>query len=874
MKCSKKLIFPVGITAAILAVGVAAWIGLRSKEKNERSAVRVTGAHKDHSDAVKLLHEKCIDCHGPKKQEGELRLDSLAGILLGGKSGPAMKVGDAKKSLMVHLMHHTEKGKEMPPKKKLRREQINLVADWIDDGAKWNKLDDEIMADVHQETFPDHKATLGDAWSDPNNPIAKLFAGKRIDLWSFQKISNPPVPAVKDVSWVRNPIDSFILAEIEKADQKPAPEADKRTLIRRLYFDLTGLPPAPEEVEAFVADSSAEAYSKLVTKLLESKKYGEHWARFWLDVVRYSDSNGFDYDEFRPQAWTFRDYVIRSLNQDKPYDRFVREQLAGDEMVAEYPETPEEQDCLAATGYMRIGPFDNSAAKFGEEERCRAQVMFDLVETTGAAFCGLNLICCRCHDHKLDPISQMDYYRLRAFFETVAPNDKLTLDLAPEQKIIQKEMAAVAEKKAQMDAVTALGADRVMERKILKLPEDDQRFLAQYAKQHTVEEKGRYKTLKQLFEATPAEAEDALTTEEKKQRDALKAELTDLEGKCSARKHGFLVTDSDKAVAPTRLLKQGDFARPAEIVEAGVFAAFNPNPTPPAKTKRAESSGLRSALVDWLFAESNPLTARVMANRIWLQHFGEGLQPTPNDYGFAGARPTNPALLDWLATEFRRSGWSLKKMHRLMVESSTYRQGIARGEGVPKSLFIGQAPRRLTAEGLRDSMLSVAGELKERNGGPPVWPKLPQEIISSSPGLLVENEEKTRGWYPSPPEDVKVRSIYLVQKRSLRLPMLETFDLPENNLSCGRRIVSTVAPQALTLLNSEFAVETAEAFAARLKKEAGEDETKQLKRAFALCFQRIPDPAEVENCLAFLKKHTLPELCRSLLNLNEFAYID
>lgn len=815
------------------------------------------------------LENSCVRCHGPDKQKGDLRLDSLAAALQGGRSGSALVPGHPEKSLMLQLARHTDPEREMPLNgRKLSDNKLAALQKWITGGAPW-PADSGVLAG---EKAPEEQ--IGNAWSDLRNPIHKIFGGKRLDLWSLKPLTIPEPPAVLNSRWTRNPIDRFVLAKMEALERKPAPEADRRTLARRLYFDLIGLPPTPEEMRAFLTDTSPDAYEKLVDQLLGSPGYGEHFASLWLDVVRYSDSNGFDYDEFRPNAWRFRDYVIRSLNADKSYERFVKEQLAGDEMVAGLPQTPEDQDRLIATGFLRVGPFDNSAEKFGEKDLCRARVMSDMVETTGSAFMGLTLSCCKCHDHKVDPISQADYYRLRAFFEGVEPNDKLLLDLPPRQDIVNREMQVIDGKRQQIKDLELQVIERFRAEKILTLPEEEQRLLALPAKVVMPEIKNQILQIRRGLGPSEEELKSAYTNKETLAVAELTAEVSELEKNRTPFTPGFLVTEGGFWTPKTYLLFKGDHTQPRDELSPGILSALNPNPLPPAKSLRPRSSGRRTALAEWLFSRDNPLTARVMVNRLWQIHFSEGLQATPNDFGFAGARPSQPELLDWLAREFMRSGWSMKKMHRLIVTSATYRQGFSPTSATEVALFDHQQPHRLKAEELRDAMLAVSGRLTPHAGGPPVWPELPQEVLSSSPGILKENEEKTRGWYPSPHDQIFVRSLYLVQKRSLHLPMLESLDLPDNNLSCGRRIVSTVAPQALTLLNSPFAAEIAESFAERIQRESEPTGESRVERAFALAFQRPPDAIERTDCTAFLKTHTLAELCRALMNLNEFAYVD
>ena len=388
-----------------------------------------------------LLDSRCVSCHGPEKQKGGLRMDSRAALLKGGDNGPAVVPGKPEASLLIQAVNHVKMELEMPPKEKLTTNEIAVLERWIRDGAPWP----ENVVTIETTTMKPGEQ-FGDAWHDPRNPIVKIFGGQRLDLWSLKPVTNPKLPAVKNRKLVRNPIDQFILARLDVANLSPAPEAYGRTLARRLWFDLTGLPPSPEEMQEFLADKRLDAYERLVDRLLALPQYGEHQARAWLDVVRYSDSNGFDWDEFRPRAWRFRDYVARAFNADKPFDQFIREQLAGDELLDGPPKNAADQDRLIATGYLRLGPHDNSAAGFNEQDRSRAELMADLTETTSSAFLGLTMGCCRCHDHKYDPLSQADHFRLSAFFELVKFADDLPLDLAPEQDVIRRKNQAFDEK--------------------------------------------------------------------------------------------------------------------------------------------------------------------------------------------------------------------------------------------------------------------------------------------------------------------------------------------------------------------------------------------------------------------------------------------
>ncbi len=815
-------------------------------------SVELSGEQRFQSEVWPLLERTCLRCHGPEKHKADLRLDSRDAALKGGESGPALVPGKPGESLLLKLVRHADADRKMPPKEKLHDNDIASIERWIADGAPWPG------AAAAAESAPSSGEKVGDAWSDPRNPIAKIFAGRRLDLWSLKPIADPPPPK----SRYPNPIDAFVFA-----NAKPSAEADPRALCRRLYFDLTGLPPTPEDTRRFCESAIRDpqsAIETLVDTLLASPRHGEHAARMWLDVVRYSDSNGYDWDEFRPEAWRFRDYVIRSLNADKPFDRFIREQLAGDELIAAAPRDAAEQDCLIATGFLRLGPHDNSAGAFLEIPRVRAALMNDLVETTGAAFLGLTLSCARCHDHKFDPISQADYYRLRAFFEGVQFRDDLPLDLAPEQDEIRRANATtdarLAETRKLRDAISDPVKERLRRGRLAKRSAEDQALADIPEDQRGDAVKTRIAAIEKKITPSEDEVKAALGDADRQRYAAADDEVQALKKQARAFTTGLLATDESPAPPATRILFQGDITKPREPVAPGFLSVLDPNPATIGKPARAGSAGRRSALADWLASPRNPLPARVIVNRLWQEYFGEGLVATASDFGLAGRRPSNPELLDFLAREFVRGGWSLKKLHRLILTSATYRQA--------------GKPRRLTAEALRDSILAVAGCLTPCEGGPPIWPALPDEVIQANPAILDDNAEKTKGWYPSPPEKLGVRSIFLVQKRGVRVPMMETFDQPENALSCPGRAVSTVAPQALTLLNSPFATGMANAFADRIRREAGDETAAQIDRAFALALQRPPDAGERESCLRFRAERSLPELCRALLNLNEFAYRD
>jgi len=843
-----------------------------------------------------LLELRCISCHGPDKVKGGLRMDTREALLKGGENGPAVVPGKPSDSLLLQAVMHSKKDLEMPPKEKLTTNDIAVLEKWITDGAPWPNS--AVISAVAPKASPGER--LGDAWHDARNPIVRIFGGQRLDLWSFKPIRHEAPPVVRNKRWARNPIDQFILQRLEAAGVSPALEADKRSLVRRLHFDLTGLPPTPEGVHRFLADRRPDAYERLVDALLASPRYGEHQARAWLDVIRYSDSNGYDWDEFRPRAWRFRDYVVRAFNEDKPFDVFIREQLAGDELLDGPPRTRAEQDALIATGYLRLGPQDNSAGAFNEQDRARAELLTDLTETTSSALLGLTMSCCRCHDHKFDPLSQADHFRLRAFFEPVKYVDETPLDLDSEQKAIRKNNEALEKElqpvQQQRDALLDGVKQRLRAERVAKLSTNEQALLALPKAQRTNEVAKKIEALEKKVEPSSKEAKAAFNNDEKPRFEKLEKDIAALNTKKRAFTLGLLMSDGTNKAAVTRIHFQGDHKQLKDVVEPGFPSALDPNPAALRTAVNKKTTGRRLTLADWITSPQNPLTARVLVNRAWQNCFGHGLVATANDFGLAGERPTNAELLDWLAREFTRRGWSWKELQRLMVTSAAYRldsKSVISEAVIGKTMSVTHQPgsrplitdslitdpsprhpRRLSAEQLRDALLSVSGLLTAKTNGPPVWPDLPLEILQANPAFLDDNETKTKGWYPSPTAEQHARSVFLVQKRTVRVPFMETFDLPENSVSCARRRESTVAPQALSLLNSPLAVEAARAFAARVTKEAGEDQHAQISRAFALALQREPLKSERELCQRLLQQRKLPELCRALLNLNEFVYLD
>lgn len=822
-----------------------------------------------------LLLQRCVSCHGAEQQEGGLRLDSREATLQGGEQGPAIVPGKASESLLIQAVRHAAEELAMPPKEQLSDREIAALESWIDRGATWPEVDAPLAAEGSGER-------IGNAWEDERNPIVRLFGGERLDLWSLKPIVRPTVPDPQTSGWIRNDVDRFVLSRLEAEGLSPNVEADRQALIRRVTYDLIGLPPAAEEVEAFVADSRIDAYERLVERLLASPRYAEHQARWWLDVVRYSDSNGFDWDEYRPRAWLFRDYVVRSFDADKPFDRFVIEQLAGDELLSGPPKNEEERDALLATAYLRIGPQDNSASLFNEQSRAHHEWMSDLTETTASAFLGLTMSCCRCHDHKFDPLSQADHFRLRAFFEPLKYADDLPTNLAVEQEAIRSHNERLDEQIEALEKERKALQERFIERaksaKREQLAADERALLEQPADSLNDDEKKRREELEKKIVPSDDERNAVRTDSEKQDEERLVGKVDSLRKQKRSFDFALLATDRRDSPRATHVLYQGDHKSPREEVSPGFVSVLDPNPATIA-TPAGETQGRRLTLAKWIASDGNPLTARVLVNRVWQQHFGRGLVATPNDFGLAGARPTHPELLDWLASEFVEGGWSIKRLHYLIVTSAAYRRSSAVSPELKRrdpdnELLARQAMRRLTAEQLRDSLLVASGLLNGKADGEPVWPELPSEVLQANPAFLDDNAEKTKGWYASPEEEQNCRSLFLIQKRTVRIPFLETFDLPENAASCARRNVSTVAPQAFSLLNSPLAVKAAKAFASRVELEADEGSEDRVRAAFRLALQREPSADELALSVEFAETHGLPAFCRAMLNLNEFAYVE
>jgi hypothetical protein len=789
-------------------------------------------------EVLPILRANCLKCHGEgEKVRGGLHLTGRHLVLKGGDTGPAVTLDDPAKSRLLQAINWRD-GLEMPPKGKLPAKEIAVLTRWVEAGLPW--------------TPGETKTVVKHSTGGQVTPEARNY-------WAYKPVQRPAVPAVKDTTRVRNPVDAFLLAKLETTGLTLAPPAERVALVRRVYYDLIGLPPTPEQVDAFVNDPAPDAYEKLVNRLLASPHYGEKWGRHWLDVVRYAETNGYERDGAKPFAWRFRDYVIKSFNDDKPFDRFVKEQLAGDEMPGFNPEA------VIATGYYRLGLWDDEPA---DPLQARFDDFDDIVATTGQAFLAMTVNCARCHDHKIDPIPQADYYRLLSFVQDIR-RFNYTLDpftaVAVTDITPPESRAAYTEELRRREArrVELRSAMRKIENEgVPKMPAEDQRAAEGPRRAEVLRKK-----LKNYLSPEAATEYDKLTADWQ----ALEKEAM------PARELALSVNHCEDDPGPTHVLIRGNpHVRGAEVHPA--FPAVLGGETP--KLPRdCPTSGRRTALACWIASEKNSLTARVFVNRLWQHHFGRGIVATPNDFGKFGNPPTHPELLDWLASEFVAGGWHVKRMHRLLMLSSAYQMSARASEAGLKldpanNLFWHFNMRRLTAEEVRDSVLAVSGKLNLKAGGPSIYPPIPKEVLAgqSVPG---------QGWHTSPPEEAARRSVYVHVKRSLLVPVLAVHDQADTDNSCPVRFTTTVPTQALGMLNGAFVNEQAAAFAERLVREVPNDLAGQVRHAIRLTTGRLPSDDEVRRDVAYIRgleakgvAEPLRRYCLLALNTNEFVYLD
>lgn len=658
--------------------------------------------------------------------------------------------------------------------------------------------------------------------SDKTEEGDRVFSDEERSHWSFQPVSDPAVPEFEtaaDNDWIGTPIDAFVLRSLKEAGLKPAPQADRRTLVRRLSYDLTGLPPSPEVTAAFESDDSVDAWPRLVDKLLSSPHYGEKWGQHWLDVVRFAESEGFEYDRHHAEAWRFRDYVVRSFNENKPFDQFATEQLCGDEIAKRFEgDDPRKnaalRDALVAAGFHRLGPVRRNAGN-PEIAFSRNEVLTEMTNAVGTVYLGLSVGCARCHDHFFDPFLQKDYYRLQAFLAETHEFDA---------------------------------------------PYADPKEWSQWKSRHDGLTQRIYELKQKSGNANDDEA--AL----------IKKQITELQSQLPEPLPSlFSVAGLSDKRTPIHLLERGDETKRLQLVGMRIPSVLLdgevdefPQDTPQPKTK----------LADWITSPHNPLPARVMVNRIWQYHFGRAIVPTANDFGMNGERPSHPELLDWLSSRFVESGWDVKEMHRLILCSNSWQQAATSPQqseaeklDPENSLLWHMRRRRLTAEELRDSMLQISGELNERLTGRsvmvPVSPELTSLLYKPAQWEVTEDTSEHNR-----------RTIYLIAKRNLRLPFMEAFDQPDLQTSCSRRESSTHAPQALELLNGDLSNRLAESLAKRLKTEAGNSPERIVQRAFLLTTGRQPTPQQQGAAIEFLDSRPLREFSLAMFNVNSFLYVE
>lgn len=919
-----------------------------------------------------LLEHNCLKCHGGDEIEGGLELTGREKILEGGNYGPAVSLETPAESFLLEMVGYGQDTAQMPPDGKLDDASIDILARWINLGLPYPTPENDDQHGLHTS----------------------------VDYWAYQPINRPEVPFVHSKDWVSNPIDAFILSKLETQGFTPAIPASKLTLIRRAYYDLTGLPPSPEAVEAFLNNIAPDAFEKLIDKLLKSPRYGEKWGRHWLDLVRYAETNGYERDSDKPYVWRYRDYVIKAFNQDKPYDEFIKEQLAGDELDTVTSES------IIATGFHRLGVWDDEPA---DRKLARYDYLDDIVSTTGQVMLGMTIGCARCHDHKIDPISTQDYYSFLAFFHDITPNNRGPLaDIgSPEQqaerdrllteKRLAEEMFQNQLFPIQEDIKIELGKivsdpiapevsispireltykffhinsdqfpndfeiiDPITEGRlfsnyislapasrkkniglvlegILQVPEDAtytfhinlhgacRLILNSYNVGELIGERDVQVSLKagdipirleyfnkdqdrpQLeilwsginFEKQPLSTKTAINfnqllkthaniVEANAELKAMVSKYNDLRKQRDDRRGVRVVYDkqalaiSEGEQTPTHILRRGNPHLIGREVKPAFPSVLNPpNINIPSVPKEAKSSGKRHVLARWI-ASDNPLTARVIVNRIWQHHFGRGIVRSTNDFGKLGTPPTHPELLDWLASEFILSGWRLKAMHKLIMNSNAYQMSsksnpVYLQQDANNDYFWRYNMRRLAAEEIRDTVLAITGKLNLKMGGPSVFPEVPKEVLatSSRPGNV---------WGKSPPEEANRRSVYVKVKRSLLVPILNQFDQADTDSTCPVRFTTTVPTQSLTMLNGKFFNDQAQAFANRMLWEGGVTVEDRVQYGLRMVLCREPNTDETQRALKFInelqeQEKLTPEVALSRfallgLNLNEFIFLD
>ena len=869
------------ISLIVCGLAVTAWVATSS---GTLSAAQEPVSFR--KDIQPILQNSCWKCHGDALQLSKLDLRTFDAALKGGDKGAAIVPGKAEESRLYRRVAGLERP-AMPMDGRLSDEQISAIKAWIDQGAHWD-------AAAEGKAQPVDRAALAALENMEISPEARNY-------WAFKLPVQATLPNVS--ASMTNPIDRFLEKTRQEKGLKAAPRADRLTLLRRAYLDLIGLPPTPPETAEFLSDNSPGAWDRVIDKLLASPHYGERWGRHWLDVARYADSDGFEHDYDRQNAWMYRDYVVRSFNDDKPYNIFIREQIAGDELDSKNIDT------MIATGFLRAGPRVHFREKDTPERRF--DYLDDVLATIGRGVLGLTIQCARCHNHKFDPIPQKDYYALQAaifgYVETTYP-------LVPKEdadaytKKIADIDAEVKPLREQIAKIESPYREKLKAEALKKFPENVQRAVLKPENERTA---GEALLATQIIEGglnvNGRALERALSAEDAAQRKALTDRIAGLEkGRPKPLPEADIVTDGDYRftplgdgdevigcvkcriqegegtylhsgpgryqVPPSYFLVRGDPNSKGSLMKPGFItvATYGNPPTeiPPAD---GHTSGRRRALAEWLASRENPLTPRVIVNRIWHHHFGRGIVPTLDNFGKMGDPPTHPELLDWLAVEFMNRGWSLKQLHKLIMTSEAYQMASSYAdegdlEKDPQNQYLWRyRPQRLDAEVVRDSVLVASGAINLAVGGKPVRPALPETLVKSTIYNVWKNQDDG--------PDVWRRSLYVYRKRGMAFPMFEVFDMPDPNFSAGRRTISTVPTQALTLINNEFVLRQAQMFADRVKKEAGDDPVKQINLAYRIALARLPDETELALATDLLGTHSLLDLTHVLFNLSEFLYM-
>ena len=948
-----------------------------------------------------VLKENCFKCHGAReKLKGNLRLTNRAGLLEGGDSGAAIHLLKPEKSLMLTMISWKDEDHEMPPKEKLPDEQIALLTEWVKLGAPFNPA-----KEIHGNGLAVDKL--------PTNEINE----RTTSAWAFKAAEPVVAPKVDDAAWKASGIDAFVYSRLREAGLKPNSPASRGVLIRRAYYDLIGLSPTDVEVRAFIDDKSPDAFEKVIDRLLASDRYGEKWGRHWLDLVRFAETNGYERDSRKDLIWKYRDYVIRAFNQDKPYNRFIMEQLAGDELP------DRDADSITATGFYRLGIWDDEPA---DRELARYNYLDDILRTTGETFLGMTIGCARCHDHKIDPISQKDYYSMLSFFSDISPHGKGNRNHVPisdpddkaahERAVTDKQareaslrarltpleeefIAGLAKRRPELKLSTGLAKgkkdawvvpdanrgkgirweftytqppdnwfeiafddskwrkgrsgfgspgtpgskvrtpwhssdiwlrrdfrfDTIPGKLTLKIHHDEDAevylngkqiktfkgFLKQYTEIDVTNEcldvlqtgrntlaihckqtgGGQYIDAGLLVDqsTTPVPVLAAkyggeiLGEAKLAQYSKLRDELAKVQSTKVTLKTEYAMAVAEDARRKMWILRRGLPVLKGEEVGPAFPSILADSPVlVPDDYPVGKASGKRRVLAEWLSSGSNPMTARVMANRLWQHHFGRGIVRSSNNFGFIGEKPTHPDLLNWLANELVAGGWKLKRVHKLIMMSNTYRMSssaseIALTRDPNNDLMWRHDMRRLSAEEIRDSILNVTGQLNLKMGGPSIYTEVPRDVLAtaSRPGAA---------WGKSSEEDRNRRSVYIFVKRSLNEPFLSAFDWADTDNTCDVRFVTTVPTQTLTLLNSKFLNDSAESLANRLVKATPGDARAQVTAALQLTTNRKPTAREVDDGLELiqsLKAKTeldgnlaMQRFCLLALNLNEFLYLD